>query len=102
MYADSLTAVSADGYRFGEAGGGRYAAAFRRGIEAIGTLPCDVLLTPHPSASGMDEKLRRRSADPAANPFVEGGACRAYADRASRALDRRLAEEKAAPVEPAR
>ena len=102
VYADSLTAVSADAYRFGDAGGGRYAAAFRRGIDAIGSLPCDVLLTPHPSASGMDEKLRRRSAEPAANAFVDAGACRAYADGASRALDRRLAGEKSAPVEPAR
>jgi metallo-beta-lactamase class B len=100
VYADSLTAVSADEFRFSAFP--EYVAAFRRSIEAIGSLPCDVLLTPHPSASGMDDRLRRRNEDPAGSAFVDPKACRAYADRAALALDRRLAQEKSAPVEPAR
>jgi len=37
------------------------------------------------------------------NPWVDRGACRAYADTAARGLDRRLAEESATPsVTPAR
>jgi metallo-beta-lactamase class B len=97
VYADSLSAVSAPGYRFSGLGdGGRYVDAFRRGIATVAALPCDVLLTPHPSAFGMDEKLRRRGADRGANAFVDPNSCRAYADNAARVLDRRLAEESGA------
>jgi metallo-beta-lactamase class B len=104
VYADSLTAVSAPEFRFSAGGdGGRQLSAFRRAIDTVAKLPCDVLLTPHPSASGLDEKLRRRGADPDVNPFVDRDACRAYAAAAARGLDRRLADEAAAaPVTPAR
>jgi metallo-beta-lactamase class B len=94
VYADSLSAVSADDFKFTAIGdGGAYVAAFRRSLETIATLPCDILLTPHPSASGMDEKLKRRTAAPGVDAFVDPKACRAYSDNAARALDQRLAEE---------
>jgi metallo-beta-lactamase class B len=100
VYADSLTAVSADDFKFTAiADGGAYVAAFRRGIDTVAKLPCDILLTPHPSAFGMDEKLRRRGADGGTNAFMDPKACRTYADNAARALARRLAEEAAvAPI----
>lgn len=103
VYADSLTAMSAPAYRFSGLGdGGRYVDAFRRSIATIAGLPCDVLLTPHPSTSRLDEKRRRRNADPGADAFVDPKSCRAYADNAARGLDRRLAEEAGTAVTPAR
>ncbi len=93
-YVDSLTAVSNPGFRF--SGDGTHASlvdAFRRSLRVVGNLPCDVLLTTHPSASGMDDKLRRR-AEGSDDPFINAKACRALAESASNALDKRVQEEK--------
>lgn len=84
-YADSATTISADGYRFTDHAA-RVEAA-RAGIAAIGALPCDILLTPHPSASAMMERFA------GSRPLVDAGACRAYADAAQRRLDARLDAE---------
>ena len=102
VYADSLTAVSAPEFRYGGLGDdGRSVEAFRRSIATVGGLPCDILLAPHPSVFGLDEKLGRPKEK--GNPWIDGDACRAYAGRAARGLDDRLAEEGGTPsVTPAR
>jgi len=84
--------VSAPGFRFGE--GGR-AQLFARSIAVVEKLPCDVLLTPHPWDFDLDGKLKRRAKQPDVNPFVQPGACKAYAARARQNLERRVEEEKA-------
>jgi metallo-beta-lactamase class B len=96
VYADSLTAVSAPGFRFtGDAGHESRVEQFRASIAKVSSLPCDVLMTPHPGASGMDAKIAARLADPASNPFIDEGACAAYAAAASAGLERRIAQEGA-------
>lgn len=85
-YADSL---SAPGYQLVD--NPRYpriADDYRRGFAAVRALPCDLLLTPHPDASGWDP------ADNAA-PHKTPMSCRAYADKAERAFDKTLAEQTA-------
>ena len=57
VYADSLSPVSADEYRFTDHPD--YVAMFRGGIARLAGLECDMLLTPHPSASGMISALPR-------------------------------------------
>lgn len=108
VYADSLTAVSAPGFRFSGSGSGLDSergieATFRASIAKIAELPCDILLAPHPGFVRLDQKLallRENESGsgpdgaPAENPFVDPGACRAYADHAARGLDRRIAEEQ--------
>lgn len=94
VYADSLTAVADREYRFGDdAAHPGYLRAFRASIAKLDRLECDLLITPHPSASAMWErfgpKARRSSIDPTA--------CHALALRASKALDERLAHEAAPP-----
>jgi len=91
VYADSLSAVSAPDFSFTRQPGG--VETFRRSIERIHNLACDVLLTVHPGFADIDEKFRARTRDPESNPFVDSGACRDYADGAAEALDRRIAEE---------
>jgi metallo-beta-lactamase class B len=94
VYADSLTSVSADGFRF--TGGPDYPSrveTFRASIAQIAGLPCDVLLSPHPWIFQMTEKLAKRTADAATNPFVDAGACKAYATAAEASLDKRVADE---------
>lgn len=86
VYADSLSAVSGDDYRFTDHP--EYVATFRKGIAALAALDCDILITPHPSASDMRKRI-------VAGSLVDGGACRAYAAKVGRALDERLATEAA-------
>ena len=85
-YADSATVISADDYRFRDHPD-RVAAA-RRGLAKIGALPCGILMTPHPSASNLFERIAGRE------PLIDAKACAAYADGATKRMDARLASEK--------
>ena len=86
VYADSLSPVSADGYRFSDHPD--YVAAYRAGLYRLAALDCDILLTPHPSASRMRDKI-------AAGDWQGAPTCAAYAAGIAERLDRRLAEEAA-------
>lgn len=83
-YADSATTISTDDYRFSDHPD--YMADVRRGLAKIGTLECDILITPHPSASSVMERL-------AARTLVDSTACRTYATKATQAFEERLARE---------
>ena len=85
VYADSLTAISRDNYRFSEHPA--YLARFRAGIAKVAALECDILLTPHPSASRMIDRLGGKAS------LTDGSACRTYAAAKAKALDERLAKE---------
>ena len=102
VYADSVTAVSAPGFRYlGRGASPSPADAFRRSLATIAGLRCDVLLAPHPGFLGLEDKLERRRKGATENPFVDPAACRAYAAEGGRGLDRRLKEESA-PLTPPR
>ena len=88
-YVDSLSPVSSDDYRFSDHPA--YLAAFRASIAKVAAMQCDILLTPHPMASGMREKLQ-------AGNLAGEPTCAAYAAGLTRKLDERLAKE-AAPGE---
>jgi metallo-beta-lactamase class B len=63
VYADSLNAVSAPGFRFtGDASHPSLVSSFERSIDVVAGLPCDILLAVHPGFSRMFEPLRRRAA----------------------------------------
>lgn len=97
VYADSLTAISDDVFRYSDdAAHPGYLAAFRDSIARIAGLDCDVLVTPHPSASGLWQRIGPTADRPLAGP----GACEAYARAAGERLERRLAEEAAGPAAP--
>ena len=90
VYADSLTAIADDVYRYDdEAAHPGVLAAFRATLDRVAALDCDILVTPHPSAS----RLWSRVGPGADAPLVDTGACRAYADAARQRLDQRLADE---------
>nr|WP_295378222.1 subclass B3 metallo-beta-lactamase [Pseudoxanthomonas sp.] len=92
VYADSLSAFSDDQYRFGdEQAHPGYVAAFRQALDRVAALECDILVTPHPSAS----RLWSRVGPGASEPLVNTAACREYAQSARARLDKRLAEEAA-------
>ena len=85
-YVDSLSAVSSDNYRFSDHP--ELVAKFRHSLDRIAALKCDILLTPHPSASGMRDKLVK--GDLGGHP-----GCKAYAAGLRKKLDERLAKEAA-------
>lgn len=87
VYADSLTPVSRDDYRFRDHPD--YLAAYRSSIAKIAKLDCDILLTPHPSASRMIDRMSGRL------PLENENACRDYAASLTKQLDERLAKESA-------
>ena len=84
-YVDSLSAISSDGYRFVDHPA--YLAQFRESIAKVADLPCDILVTPHPSSSSMIEKMREGRLD-------APGQCAQYARRLAQSLDTRLAKER--------
>jgi metallo-beta-lactamase class B len=88
VYADSLTPISRDDYRFSDHPD--YVAAFRAGLQRLSAVDCDILLTPHPSASDMIARMASKA------PITEPTACRAYAAELGTRLDERLAKESAA------
>jgi len=96
VYADSLSAVSAEGFLFSEQQDKNGAAAnIRASTQRIRRLRCDILLAPHPFLINMKEKLEQRQLDPSSEPFIDEGACARYADYFDEWLVRRLAEESA-------
>jgi metallo-beta-lactamase class B len=87
VYADSLTAVSREDYRFSDHPAD--VAAFRASIAKIANSPCEILLTPHPSASKTAERLAL------GRPLLDPTSCRTHAAELSAKLDERLAKEQA-------
>lgn len=86
-YVDSLSALSDDQWRFTDHPD--YVADFRRSLDTVATLPCDILVTPHPAASGLWSRI-----GPTANqPLATAGACSTYAGQARARLEQRLAGE---------
>ena len=79
VYADSLNAVSAPGFRFsGDRTHPDLVPSFRRSIDKVAALPCDILLTVHPA-------------------FAKENTCRTYAQNAMKRLEQRVAEERKRP-----
>lgn len=94
VYADSISAIAAPGFRFtGDAKTPSRVAQFRKSITTVGELPCDIMITTHPMATDLAGKLKKRAAKPAVDPFLDPQACRVLAANAMKALEARVAEE---------
>ena len=90
VYADSLTPVSADGFKYTSS---PLLKEFEHSFAVLETMRCDILLTPHPEFSRVFDRLAARDAGNA-EAFIDAGACKAYVAGARTALARRLATEK--------
>lgn len=93
VYADSISAVAAPGFKFTDKP--ELVASFRRSITRLGELPCDIVISTHPSATNLDAKIKQRAARKPADPdpFVDRG-CKALAATAMKGLEARIAQEK--------
>jgi metallo-beta-lactamase class B len=88
VFADSLGAVSADGYRFTDHTA--YVAVLRATMKRVSELnPCDVLIAPHPAQSRFFERVSGKE------PLADPAGCAIYAKAAMERLDARLAKEAA-------
>ena len=85
VYADSLSPVSRDTYRFTDHPA--LVAAFRKSFARIAASRCEILMTPHPSASAMRARIIGEKS------LFDLDGCRTYAAAKNKALDERLARE---------
>ena len=96
VYADSQSPVSADGFLFTKSDA--YPSAihdFEHGLATIEELPCDILLTPHPGASQLLERLTPGA--PNAPKLIDTAACSRLAATGRHDLARRIAAERGRP-----
>jgi metallo-beta-lactamase class B len=93
VYADSVNPVSEDGYYFsGNGAQPDHSAAFRRAIDKLAALPCDIIVSVHPGFTDTLDKLARRT--PRHNTFVDAASCKAYSEHGYALLAKRLAREQ--------
>jgi metallo-beta-lactamase class B len=95
VYADSLTAVSADGFSFSRnTTYRRVLGDFEKSFAFLRDVSCDILLTPHPGASGLWDRVARRDAG-TADALIDRTQCAQYAERSQAQLRARLEREGA-------
>jgi metallo-beta-lactamase class B len=91
VYADSLSPVSADGFRFTGRKDYPNGEDFERSFSFLDSTPCDILITPHPDASDLWKRLEQRESRPDA--LIDPTACRVLAETSRERLKKRLATE---------
>jgi metallo-beta-lactamase class B len=92
VYADSVTPVSADGYKFTNNPG--VIAGFEKSFNFLETTPCDILITTHPEASELWDRLQAREHEVKPDPMINAEACRHLAQHGREQLRQRLADER--------
>jgi metallo-beta-lactamase class B len=98
VYADSISSISNDGFRYtGDATHPSLVESFRASIRKVAALPCDIMVSTHPVASNLHEKVRKRAAmtPGSPDPMIDPNACRTLAAGAMKALDERVKTELA-------
>lgn len=94
VYADSLAPVSADGFFFSRRKNYPHAEDFEGSFSFLESTPCDLLITPHPDASDLWQRLAQR--DSRRDALVDPQACRVLAKTSREQLGKRLAKESGA------
>jgi metallo-beta-lactamase class B len=95
VYADSLTAISADGFKFTASHEYPHALQnFEKSFAFLEAAPCDILITVHPEASELWSRLDARQRGTTPDPMVNSGACRQLAEHGREQLRERVAKEK--------
>jgi metallo-beta-lactamase class B len=92
VYVDSVTAVSADGYKFTQHP--ELVSSFERSLAFLDSVPCDVLLTPHPEASDLLARAEAHRTGTGPDALVDPKACQRFAAHAREKLKARLESEK--------
>jgi len=91
VFADSLTAISADGYRFTEHP--ELVAQFRSSFAVVEGLACDIAIAAHPAVNDLWGSQERAVKDGNA-AYVDANGCKSIVKAARERLETRLASEK--------
>jgi metallo-beta-lactamase class B len=95
VYADSLTPISADGFRFTNRRAHPHALDdFEKSYKFLEVTACDILITVHPGMSNLWERLEARERGTTPDPMIDSGACRELAAKARAQLRQRIEEER--------
>jgi metallo-beta-lactamase class B len=97
VFASSLSPISAEGYSFSTPQHQPVVDSYRRAYARLREAPCDLLIAGHPEHFDGEAKRAGLTAGNTPNPFVQPGACRAFADAQEARLERRLEEERTHP-----
>ena len=93
VYADSQTPVSADDFMYTNSAAYPNALSdFNTGHTTLERLPCDVIITPHPGASRLWERVARMGRA-GVSALRQPDGCRRYAANARELLRQRIARE---------
>jgi metallo-beta-lactamase class B len=92
VYADSLAPVSADSYKF--TNNPAMLAGFEKSFNFMEESPCEILITTHPEASELWDRLQARERGVVPDPMVNPAACRELAQQVREQLRQRLAAER--------
>lgn len=93
VYADSLNAIAAKPFRYGGYKSYPNAQAdIKKSIATVAALDCDILISAHPGASGLWERLAKQAQTGNA-AFIDRQACRDYAQAGTERLKETLAAE---------
>lgn len=85
VYADSLAPISSDGFRFSSSSDYPHALPdFEKSFTFLETVPCDILITTHPEASSLWDRLQSRDKGLTPDPMVNLSACRELHGRHAR------------------
>ena len=90
VYADSLSPVSGDKYRFSDHP--EVLEQFESSFKALEAQRCEVIMTPHPETSNFFERIKKAGGKGDALKDAEG--CKSYAKMFRDKLAERLAQEK--------
>jgi metallo-beta-lactamase class B len=91
VFVDSVTAVSADSYRFTDHPD--LVAQFRSTFKVVEGLTCDVAIAAHPEVNDLWGRQQRAAKEGSA-AYVDGNGCRTIASAGRKRLENRLASEK--------
>jgi metallo-beta-lactamase class B len=94
VYADSVNASVAEGFRFTQRPGYRGTFEdFEKSFAFLNAAPCDIALSAHPDVSGLWERLEARERGAHPDPMIDASGCRKLADHFREVLDKRIAAE---------
>jgi len=93
VYADSLNAVTAEGFRYGGSPAWPTAKSeLEASIAKVAAFKCDVLVSAHPEGSDLWER-KARQAKLGSGAFIDPEGCRKYAEKSKARLATQLATE---------
>ncbi|BDU22717.1 subclass B3 metallo-beta-lactamase [Dyella sp. GSA-30] len=95
VFADSISLLSNDTYRYNDPAHPERLDDYREGLKTIASLPCDILVVPHPDAIDFLSRAAQRKPGQNDDPLIDAQACKAYAAKGQDNLEKRIAKEAA-------